>query len=118
MEIRGVSNRTDQPDVSRDTAKQIPQAKVTSNAAQKERLSHIGSLNTNELESVLKDLEEVSVAFNKRLKFTLNKELGQVIVKVIDGNTDKVVKELPPEALQRLYIRIREAIGLLIDEKI
>jgi len=41
-----------------------------------------------------------------------------VVVKVIDGETDKVIKVLPPEELQRLHVRIREAIGLLFDEKI
>ncbi len=54
--------------------------------------------------------------FNKRLKFSVNEELNQVVVKVIDAKTDKVIKEIPPEVLQRLHVRIREAIGLLIDE--
>jgi flagellar protein FlaG len=40
----------------------------------------------------------------------------QVIVKVIDKETDKVIKELPPEELQRLHRNIKEAIGLLYDE--
>ncbi len=39
-----------------------------------------------------------------------------MVVKVIDGNTDKVIKELPPKELQRVHMRIREAIGLLLDE--
>jgi flagellar protein FlaG len=63
-------------------------------------------------------LESISGFFNRRLKFTINTELDQVVVKVIDANTDKVIKVLPPEELQRLHLRIREAIGLLFDEKI
>ena len=55
---------------------------------------------------------------NKRLRYSVNRESGQVIVKVVDRNTDKVIKELPPEALQRLHARMQEAIGLLIDEQI
>jgi flagellar protein FlaG len=57
-------------------------------------------------------------ALNKRLSFSVNRELDQVVVKVIDRSTDKVIKELPPEELQRMHVRIREAIGLLIDEEI
>ena len=41
-----------------------------------------------------------------------------MVVKVIDKETDKVIKELPSGELQRLHVRIREAIGLLIDEEI
>ena len=67
---------------------------------------------------VAEEMQMVADAMNKRLKFTVNHELGQVIVKVVDKQTDKVIKELPPEELQRMHIRIREAIGLLIDEAI
>lgn len=63
------------------------------------------------------ELTLVSQAFHRRLKFSINRELNQVVVKVIDTKTDKVIKELPPRELQRLHIRIREAIGLLIDEQ-
>ena len=77
-------------------------------------------LNTPDVdfEQIAEDLQLVTEAFNRRLKFSINKELGQVVVKVIDKETDKVIKELPPEEIQRLHVRIREAIGLLIDEEI
>jgi flagellar protein FlaG len=64
----------------------------------------------------LDEILDYTQFFNKRLKFSVNEELNQVIVKVIDAQTDKVIKEIPPEVLQRLHVRIREAIGLLIDE--
>ena len=63
-------------------------------------------------------LRIVSRAFNRRLKFSINEELNQVVVKVIDKETDKVIKELPSREIQRLHVAIREAIGLLIDEVI
>lgn len=70
------------------------------------------------IDSVASELENVSAIFNRKLKFTVDRELGDVIVKVIDTTTDKVIKELPPEALQRLHVRIQEALGLLFDETI
>ena len=48
----------------------------------------------------------------------IDPEVHQVIVKVIDRETEKVIKELPPEALQRLHRRIREAVALLVDEQV
>jgi flagellar protein FlaG len=71
-----------------------------------------------DLQEYVQELQSITQIFNKKLKFTVNRELDQVVVKVIDGNTDEVIKELPPRELQRLHIRIREAIGLLIDEQI
>ncbi len=64
------------------------------------------------------ELRSVSLIFNRRLEFEINRDLDQVVVKVIDRETDKVIKELPPEEIQRLHVRIREAIGLLVDEEI
>lgn len=69
-------------------------------------------------EIYLKDILTITSIFNRKLKFSINRESNQVIVKVIDGETDNVIKEIPPEALQRLHSRMRESIGLLIDEEI
>ncbi|MFP3041777.1 flagellar protein FlaG [Treponema primitia] len=64
------------------------------------------------------DLERVTLALNRRLKFEVDHESHEVIVKVIDGETDKVIKILPPEELQRLHDNIKETIGFLFDEKV
>lgn len=71
-----------------------------------------------EIDQIAEDLRVVSRAFDRRLKFSINRELNQVVVKVIDTETDKVIKELPSQEIQRLHVAIREAIGLLIDEVI
>jgi flagellar protein FlaG len=70
----------------------------------------------NDLKTTIRDLQRVSEAFNRRLSFSLNEKLGQVVVKVIDNDTDKVVREIPPTELQHVYERIREVIGLLFDQ--
>ncbi len=70
-----------------------------------------------DIDSTTADLERISLAFNKKLRFVVDRELEEVIVKVIDPATDKVIKELPPEELQRLHLKIKEMIGLLFDER-
>jgi flagellar protein FlaG len=67
---------------------------------------------------IMVELEQVSLAFNKKLKFEVNHQSHDVIVKVIDPETDKVIKVLPPEELQRLHSRLKETIGFLFDERI
>ena len=69
-------------------------------------------------ETYLREILHLTETFNKKLKFQVNKELGQVVVKVLDRQTDKLIKEIPPEELQKLHVRIKEAIGLIIDEQI
>jgi flagellar protein FlaG len=69
------------------------------------------------MESALKGLEQAGAIFNRRLSFSLNTKLDSVVVKVIDTDTDKVVREIPPVEVQRCYERLREVIGRLLDEK-
>jgi flagellar protein FlaG len=66
----------------------------------------------------LDTLREAFRMFNRRLKFSVNEEINRVVVKVVDGTTDKVIKEIPPEEIQKLVARIRETIGILFDEEI
>jgi len=70
------------------------------------------------IHSAAADLQRISHAFNKKLQFVVDQRSNEVIVKVIDKETDKVIKELPPEELQRLHRNIKEAIGLLFDEMV
>ena len=71
-----------------------------------------------DLRQTTSDLEQISLAFNRRLKFVIDQESREILIKVIDNETDKVIKVLPPEELQRLHSRIRETIGFLFDRMI
>ena len=72
-----------------------------------------------ETKEATQQLQKMSdlIAGNK-LQFNVNKELGSVIVSVIDANTDKVIKQIPSEEIQNLKLRIRKAIGNIFDEVI
>ncbi len=69
------------------------------------------------MDAILGELTSVSAAFSKRLSFSVNEKLDQVVVKVIDTDTDKVIREIPPAELQHVHERIREVIGILFDER-
>ena len=70
------------------------------------------------LRAAASELEQISQAFDRRLKFVIDQESSRVRVKVIDNETDKVIRELPPEELQRLHGRIKETIGFLYDRTV
>ncbi|MBO4532616.1 MAG: flagellar protein FlaG [Treponema sp.] len=54
----------------------------------------------------------------RKLQFNVNKELGAVVVRVVDSNTNQVLKEIPSEDIQKLKLRLRKAIGNLFDQKV
>jgi flagellar protein FlaG len=119
MEIAGIVGQRTAGRVAADAAATtvipVPSPQPALRQVSKEALPHRSDI---DITQIAEEMQLVADALNKRLSFSVNKELDQVVVKVIDRTTDKVIKELPPEELQRMHIRIREAIGLLIDEEI
>ena len=71
----------------------------------------------SDLQQTLRDMQKLSAAFNRHLSFSVNQKLDSIVVKVIDSDTDKVVREIPPAELQHVYEAIRDTIGLLFDSK-
>jgi len=70
-----------------------------------------------EIMATLQELEKVSAVFNHKLSFRVNEKLDQVVVKVVDAETEKTIREIPPAELQHVRERIREVIGILFDEQ-
>ncbi len=65
----------------------------------------------------IKRLKHAGDIFNRRLDFRIDEATKRIVVKVIDTETDKVIKEIPPEQLIKLAAKIQEMIGLLVDEE-
>jgi len=77
----------------------------------------ISDSNKNYVNEAIKKLKQAGDIFNRRLDFRVDEATKRIVVKVIDTETDKVIKEIPPEQLIRLAARIQEMIGLLVDEE-
>jgi len=70
------------------------------------------------LSKVTTELERISMAFDRRLKFVIDPDSREILIKVIDNETDKVIKVLPPEELQRMHGKIRETLGFMFDRMV
>jgi len=75
-------------------------------------------LGAKEIQHAVGQMNELAKVMNHRLSFTMDYETHDVIVKVVDAETDKVIRELPAAELQKLHKSIKEAVGLLIDKLI
>jgi flagellar protein FlaG len=74
--------------------------------------------NSAEIARLTADIENVSRTFNKKLQFVVDHRSHEVIVKVVDKETDKVIRVIPPEELQRLHKKLKETIGFLFNERV
>ena len=51
-----------------------------------------------------------------KLRFNVNNELDEVVVTVVDSSTNEIIRQIPSEDLQKLQLRMKQAIGVLFDE--
>ncbi len=53
---------------------------------------------------------------NTRFQYIIKDELDYFVVRIIDKNTDKVIREIPSRELQKVHEGINQALGLLFDD--
>ena len=118
LEIPGIGKKNPIPDYPRTEAQKLP-PQMQRQTTQASAGSQIDAKRKQaEYEKLLEQLFNTVAPYDTQIKYTINHKLGEVVVKVIDTRTDKVIKEIPPADIQRLQAKIREAVGLLIDKKI
>jgi len=69
-------------------------------------------------EQLHKAVEEINKKMaNSEAVYGFHDETNRVTIKIIDKDTKKVIKELPPEKTLDMIARVWEMAGLLVDEK-
>jgi len=66
----------------------------------------------------MKKLQEVLDEFQKKstaLRFTIDKDNGRVVVKVVDQASGKVVRQIPPDEVLAMQDQMEKIRGLLFD---
>ena len=69
------------------------------------------------LEKIIEDLNKKLINAGRELHRSIHEETGQVMVKVVDTDTGKTIREIPPEKSLDILAKILEQSGLLIDKK-
>ena len=65
---------------------------------------------------ILDDLEKVSeMIHNVRLKYSIHKESGMMVARVVDKDTGELIREIPNEEMIDLVTRIGQLTGILFN---
>lgn len=73
------------------------------------------------VKDVTQAVNDINNAFNSMnisRQFVIDKDLGEVIVKIMDTAKKEVIRQIPSEDAIRLSKNIREMVGLLFDSKL
>lgn len=73
-------------------------------------------LDEEDMSQMMKELNELMDRINCNLQFKYHKEVNLFSVKMIDKNTNEVIKEMPPEEMIENMIQAKDWIGNFIDK--
>ncbi len=60
----------------------------------------------------------VAELFDKKIEFSYDERIQQVVVKIMEGNSEEVIRQIPPEEIIELVAKLREDFrGLIFDQK-
>ena len=77
-----------------------------------ETRSSVSQDQLNELQNKMQKIRNIGISFS------VHETTGKTIAKIIDKETDKVIREIPSEKLLELSDKLNEMIGIFFDEKI
>lgn len=66
-------------------------------------------------EDAVRRANEAAQAAGKQVQFSYDSELDKVVVKVLDGSTQEVVRQFPSEEMVQISKSIRQMQGLLLS---
>ncbi|WP_232538589.1 flagellar protein FlaG [Chromobacterium phragmitis] len=72
---------------------------------------------TKQLEDSVKQLNNTASLYNSSLLFSVDKDTGSTVVKVVDKDNNKVIRQIPSEEALRIAKAIGDFKGLLLKDK-
>lgn len=70
-----------------------------------------------ELEQSVQDLNSLVQELQRELRFSVDDGSGEMVVKVVDRQTDELVRQIPTEEILKLRERLEAATGAIFQDK-
>lgn len=90
---------------------------VDSNTGNQTKDENSNTVSSKEIMDAISKANSKLKEHRTRCEFSYHDDTNRVSIKVIDRNTDKVIKEIPPEDTLKVLEKIWELAGILVDEK-
>jgi len=71
-----------------------------------------------EMQQFVQKLNKESASSDERISFSYNEKLNRIILKVINSNTDEIVREIPAKDMVSLMEHLKDSLGILFDKSI
>jgi flagellar protein FlaG len=73
-------------------------------------------LSKDEISNLVDTLNAAAKSVNKRIEFSYHDKINRVIMKVMDTQSNEVIREIPAKEMISLLEHIHDLIGMFVDE--
>ncbi|MGB9804404.1 flagellar protein FlaG [Desulfofundulus sp.] len=68
-----------------------------------------------EVHDAVNRINETMELYRTELRFVFHEESGEIMVKVINAETQEVIREIPPEWVLKIVASVKKMLGLILD---
>lgn len=97
---------------------QMDQANTDSKDKQDKKDKDNQQMDEKSVNLMTKELNELMSKINCDLEFSYHKEVNLMSVKMIDKNTQEVLKEMPPESMIKHMMAAKDWLGAFLDKNV
>ncbi len=98
---------------NRNTESMIKEIKERSEQSIRE-----AALNQEELQKVLQEIRRKLDYLNRYLRIDIDDQLEIPVVKIFERDTNRLIRQIPPDYLLELMKRIDQMLGVLLSERV
>ena len=84
---------------------------------QQEIQKYTKEYNQSDLQRAVEETNRLIFKDKGRFEFKIHERTNRMMVKLVDKETDEVLKEIPPEKILDLVASIWDLVGILVDER-
>lgn len=75
-------------------------------------------ISREDVEGMVEALKDLTETLQTKLNFSVDEGTNDIVVKIIDKETDEVIRQIPPEELLKLHEKMQDLTGFLLSDNV
>ena len=115
--INAFSATPEQQGLVRDAVPALPMQKTSDNVQQRSSDKSDYPANERVVSEAADRMNKALEGSNRRFEYSVHDKTHEIMIKVIDETSGKVIREIPPKKILDMVANMMEMAGLLVDER-
>ena len=74
--------------------------------------------NAEQIQKAMENLKQATQSTAQNLQFSVDRDTNQTVIRVVDGNTNEVIRQIPSEEVLQIAKSLDKLSGLILRQKV